>query len=73
VVRISVAVKPNSKEASVEKTGERTFLVRLKSPPKDGKANAELVGILGKYFGVPKSRITISRGVSGRNKTIDIE
>lgn len=58
--------------ASVEKTGEKEFLVRVKSPPKEGKANTELIKVLGEYFGVPKSRVVIARGEGNRNKIIDI-
>lgn len=71
-MRISVKIKPNSKVASVEKTGEREFSVRVKSPPKEGKANIELIKILGGYFGVPKSRVVIVRGEGSRIKIIDI-
>ena len=71
-MRISVKIKPNSKAASVEKTGEKEFLVRVKSPPKEGRANIELIKILGDYFNIPKSRVTIIRGEGSRNKIIDI-
>jgi len=72
VVRITVKIKPSSKVASVEKTGEREFSVRVKSPPKEGKANIELIGVLSRHFGVPKSRVKIIRGEGGRLKIIDI-
>jgi len=71
-LRISVKIKPNSKVASVEKTGEREFSVRVKSPPKEGKANIELIGILSRHFGIPKKRVTIIRGEGSRIKLIDI-
>lgn len=72
MVRITVRIKPSSKVVSVEKTGEREFSVRVKSPPKEGKANIELIKVLGEYFKIPKSRITIVRGDSGKIKIIDI-
>ena len=71
-MRISVKIKPSSKVASVEKTGEKEFLVRVKSPPKEGRANAELIKVLGEYFGVPKTRVAIVLGLSGKKKVIDI-
>lgn len=71
-MRISVKIKPSSKIASVEKTAEREFSVRVKSPAKEGKANAELMEALSRHFGVPKSRIDIVRGAGSRNKIIDI-
>ena len=71
-MRISVKIRPNSKVVSVDKTADREFLVKVKSPPKEGRANAELVEVLSCHFGVPKSRITIVRGEGSRNKIIDI-
>lgn len=71
-MRISVKIKPNSKTSSVDKTGEMEFLIKVKSPPKDGRANAELIKVLGDFFGVPKSRIAIIKGGGSRNKIIDI-
>lgn len=72
-MRISVKVKPGAKEDRVEKVGTSELSVRLKAPPKEGKANKALIGILSEYFSVPKSRISIARGESGKNKIVDIE
>lgn len=71
-MRISVKIKPSSKVASVQKIGEREFSVQVKSPPKEGKANAELIKVLGEYFGVPKTRVMIVLGLSGKKKVVDI-
>jgi hypothetical protein len=69
----SVKVKPNSKQQSIIEEEDGSLTVHLKSPPVDGKANKELVELLAKKFGVPKSHITIQVGRSGRNKVINIE
>ncbi|MBE8715639.1 DUF167 family protein [Cellvibrio polysaccharolyticus] len=52
--------------------GDRIKL-RITAPPVDGKANAHLVQWLGKLFQVPKSRVTILQGESGRSKNILIQ
>lgn len=44
----------------------------LTSPPVDGKANAALRAFLAGEFGVPKGRVRILRGASGRDKTVEI-
>ena len=72
-MRITVKIKPSSKVASIEKTGEKEFSVRVKSPPKEGKANIELIEVLSRHFGIPKSRIAIVIGASSKKKVIDIE
>lgn len=45
----------------------------LKSPPVDGKANAELIKWIARKLGVPKSAVRIVSGQSGRRKMVDIE
>ena len=69
----SVKVKPNSKQQSIIEEEDGSLTVHLKSPPVDGKANKELVELLAKKFGVPKSHITIQVGLSGPNKVVEIE
>ena len=71
-MRISVTVKPNSKREEVVPAGEREYVVRVSAPPVEGKANERVVELLAKHFGVPKSRVTIVRGASGRKKAVEI-
>ncbi len=49
------------------------LLVRVKSPPVEGRANRELLEVLSDYFHVPKSRIRIVAGKSSRNKLVEID
>ncbi len=50
-----------------------TWKAFLKSPPVDGKANEELIRLLSKSFGCPKSMIKISKGATSSYKQILIE
>ncbi|MDJ0723685.1 MAG: DUF167 domain-containing protein [Prochloraceae cyanobacterium] len=72
-MKIQVKVKPNSKEQKVEKSTDGSLIVRLKSPPVDGKANKELIELLAKKFKVSKSKIKIKSGLSAKNKLIEID
>ncbi len=69
---ISVSVKPHSERSELEKREDGSFLVHLKSAPIDGKANAEMIRLLSKYFHVPQANIVIKRGGSGKKKTVEI-
>ena len=71
-MRISVLVKPGSKENSVTET-EDGYLVRLKSPPIDGKANIALVEVLADHFEVRKSAVRVRTGHTARRKIVEIE
>jgi len=70
-VKIRVKVIPNSKIEEVIKQGDG-FLVRVKEPAKEGKANRAVIKLLADYFGVPQRQVAISSGFGSRNKVIDI-
>jgi uncharacterized protein YggU (UPF0235/DUF167 family) len=44
--------------------------VRLAAPPVDGAANAALIELLARYFGIPKSRISILSGERAKQKRL---
>jgi uncharacterized protein (TIGR00251 family) len=70
---ISVKVKPNAKQQRVMQAEDGSFTVHLKSPPVDGKANAELIQILAKTLGVSKSAIRIKTGAGSKSKLVEID
>jgi uncharacterized protein (TIGR00251 family) len=47
--------------------------IRLSAPPVDGAANAELIKLLAKTFGVSKSKVEIISGETAKTKQIKIE
>lgn len=69
---LHVRVKPNSKQVSITEETDGSLTVRLHSPPVDGKANQELIALLSKRFGIPKSQIIIKSGLSSKNKLIEL-
>lgn len=70
-MKIRVKVTANSKSEEVVKEGDM-FLVRVKEPAKEGKANGAVIKLLADYFRVPQRQISISSGFGSRNKVIDI-
>lgn len=68
-----VKVKPNAKLQRLIHEEDGSLTIHLKSPPVDGKANAELIKYLAKEFGVTKSCITIKSGLSSRQKLVEIQ
>ena len=65
-------MKPNARASALEQLADGTWLATLKAPPVDGKANAELIALVARQFGQPKSRVSIQRGTSGRVKLVTI-
>ena len=72
-ITIQVKVKPRAKESKLSQVTDGTWVAKLKSPPVDGKANEELMGLVAKAFQCTKSAVTITAGASGRMKLVRIE
>lgn len=53
--------------------GKSMLKARVAAPPEGGEANAALVLLLAKAFGVPKSAVTIVRGTTARLKQVTIK
>ena len=68
-----IKVKPRAKASSLEQLPDGTWVARLKSPPVDGKANAELIELVADRFRCPKAAVVIKSGASGRRKLVRIE
>ncbi len=67
---IQVKVKPNARVSELVAQEDGTFAASIKAQPVDGKANAELVGLVAKHFKVAKSSVTIKSGAGGRMKLV---
>ena len=70
---IQVRVKPNSRVSTLQQMKDGTWLAQIKSPPTDGKANAELIALVAKQFGCRKSEVSIKSGASSRTKLVRVE
>lgn len=70
-MKIQVKVKPNSRVEEVSRDGD-IFLVRVKEPPKEGKANKAVVKLLAEYFKVPQHSVRVVSGLGSKNKVIEI-
>jgi hypothetical protein len=68
-----VSVKPGSRESSLERRADGTWVARLKSPPVDGRANAELIALVAARFGCRKADVTLKAGAAGRMKLVSVE
>jgi uncharacterized protein YggU (UPF0235/DUF167 family) len=70
---LSIKVKPNARTSALEDVGDGTWLARLKSPPVDGKANAELIELVARHLGCARSAVSIRSGAGARLKLIRVE
>jgi len=72
-VSLSIKVIPSSgrQALSTDKSGQ--IKCALKSPPEDGKANAELIKFLSKKLKITQECVKILQGQTSRKKTIKID
>lgn len=71
-VMIRVKVQPRSSKKGIGAVAGDVLKVYLTSPPVDGAANEQLIEILSKELGVKKSAVHIVRGLSSREKVIEV-
>lgn len=69
----NVSVHTNSHECCVHSVLNGELVIRLRNKPIDGKANQELITLLGDYLNIPKSIIEIMLGEKSKKKVILIK
>lgn len=69
---IKVKVRPSARTCSLEEQDDGTFVANLKAPPVDGMANAELLALVARRFGVTKAAVTIKAGAGARLKPVSV-
>ena len=70
---IAVRVTPRaSRNKIVEMLADGTIKVHIAAPPVDGEANEALIRFMAEVLNVPKSRLEIVAGQSGRDKLISV-
>jgi uncharacterized protein (TIGR00251 family) len=70
---LAVRITPRaSKNQIVGVLNDGTIKVHLVSYPSDDELNAELLSYLAEVLGVPKSRVEVVAGESGRDKLVSV-
>lgn len=71
-MRLRIRVTPRSSKDEVIGTRDGVVLVRVTAPPEGGKANAKVCKVIAKALGVPPTSVSVTRGASAREKTIEV-
>lgn len=69
--RLALRVTPGARSESMEITDGRV-LVKVRTKPEDGKANAAVLALLATALGLAPSRLELLRGATGRDKLVRI-
>lgn len=67
---IDVRVQPRASRTEVAGLLGERLKVRLQAPPVDGRANAALLEFLAAACSLPKSRVSLDAGQTGRDKRV---
>jgi uncharacterized protein (TIGR00251 family) len=70
---LAVHVQPKASRDRIDGIHGDRLKVRITAPPVDGRANEHLLRFLAGEFGVPRRRVVLLAGDSGRAKRIRIE
>ncbi|MDR1996767.1 MAG: DUF167 domain-containing protein [Candidatus Margulisbacteria bacterium] len=73
VQKFFLYIQPGAKTTAAAGYFDGKLRIKIKSPARDNKANAELIAFLAEKLGLPKSALEITRGLTGRHKVISIE
>lgn len=71
-MKITVSVKPNSRQESVELLEDGSYVIKVNCPPIDGKANERVLELLAKTLKKPKSAFELVSGHKSKKKVFKI-
>lgn len=71
-MNIFVTAKPRAKKSSLEQIDEVHFMIAVKEPPTDNKANLAIAKALSTYLHIPLSNINLLSGHSAKKKVFVI-
>jgi uncharacterized protein (TIGR00251 family) len=67
---LDVRVQPRATRSEIAGLHGERLRIRLQAPPVDGKANVALVDFVASAFCMPRARVTIEHGLTGRDKRL---
>jgi uncharacterized protein (TIGR00251 family) len=70
---LAVKVYPGAGCNRIAGYNQGVLQIKIKAPPVEGKANTELIKYLSSRLKVPKSDISIVRGLTSQTKLVHVE
>ena len=71
-MKIIIKTKPGAKNNKIERIDEANYIISIKEPPINGRANAALIKLLADHFDISPSLIEIISGFMARTKVVEI-
>ena len=73
MIRLTVRVVPRASKPGIAGVRDGALLVRLRSPPVEGAANAELIEVIAKAFGAARRDVSLESGERSKLKRVAID
>ena len=71
-MKIRCRIKPNDKHDESVDLVDGEYVVRVKAPAQEGRANEAARRVLAKHFGVAPTQVTLVGGHTSKHKTFEI-
>ena len=72
-IALQVYVQPRSSRTKIAGMHGGAIKVWVAAPPVENKANGAVILLFADLFRVPKSAVSITNGLQGRRKTVQVE
>lgn len=72
MARIELTVSPGAARSELVGRHGDGWRARVGAPPERGRANRALVELLAEALGVPRDRVTVVAGQTGRRKVVEV-
>ncbi len=69
---IHVKIKPDSKEDKIVQKNDTSFIVQVKEPAEDNRANKRMIELVADKFKIIKSKVKIVTGHHHPSKILEI-
>lgn len=71
--RLEISLQPRAAHTRIAGRLGAALKVQVHAPPVGGAANAALLDLLAKTFGVSRRSVRLIRGAAGRRKVVEID
>ncbi|OGR03338.1 MAG: hypothetical protein A2511_10715 [Deltaproteobacteria bacterium RIFOXYD12_FULL_50_9] len=72
-ITILIYVQPRSSKTAIQGFHAGALKLCTTAPPVDGKANTAITQFIAKFFGIPKSGVTLKKGDQSRHKSFSLK
>jgi uncharacterized protein (TIGR00251 family) len=73
MARVAITVSPGASRTELVGRHGDGWRARVAAPPERGRANRALVELVADVAGVPRDRVAVVAGASGRRKVVEVD